>query len=536
MMRLTNAFASKEGHFAPSLLDEIERDEELISRRASVVRSPSPTPSPGGPLSGSSLTVQVKDRSDASGKNTQVLGSFDWSSNSPSPTASISLTGTAMPQSMRELAGRTRQSISGASGKSGAHHPPPAPAFPLDFVELPEFEGEPLPVRLGLAPPANPFTGPRSDWYLCAPPPEDALQRRMAKEAAAAVAAAAATASSSRGGSGTLPRSSSSGSNLNRLPSRRGRHPSNETGRRPSQDLTPYMSLIPGSSSASTSTYTLDSTTKKFRPSRPNTIDSVTSGSDGYAMRRDSPWGSTQQWQPEDYFRYEEVYSRGKKRWRKWHGYDARKAPWYYSYDQEVLQGDQFLHAANHSALQRPAAYPFQAGAEPARVLDVGCGCGVWSIETAKEWKKSEIIGMDLVPIQTPINLLNDDDLSQRVSWVVANMLEEWPFPDNSFDFVFMRCIDSAVPESMWDHVLSEAVRVSAPGAIIEVCTANLPFFGNPFLLPASDLAAMAQGQQLKRPDLAARISLDEKHPLQQPAYDALKVVYAKMDNRRCVA
>jgi SAM-dependent methyltransferase len=53
----------------------------------------------------------------------------------------------------------------------------------------------------------------------------------------------------------------------------------------------------------------------------------------------------------------------------------------------------------------------FKAGELPKRVLDIGCGTGIWIHDVAKQWRDMghtdvEFVGIDLVPIQTPMVLL----------------------------------------------------------------------------------------------------------------------------------
>jgi ubiquinone/menaquinone biosynthesis C-methylase UbiE len=50
----------------------------------------------------------------------------------------------------------------------------------------------------------------------------------------------------------------------------------------------------------------------------------------------------------------------------------------------------------------------FTTGELPKRVLDIGCGTGIWIHDVAKEWAAMghtdvEFIGIDLVPIQSPM-------------------------------------------------------------------------------------------------------------------------------------
>jgi ubiquinone/menaquinone biosynthesis C-methylase UbiE len=53
----------------------------------------------------------------------------------------------------------------------------------------------------------------------------------------------------------------------------------------------------------------------------------------------------------------------------------------------------------------------FPEGELPRRVLDIGCGTGIWMYDVAKQWRERghndvEFVGVDLVPVQTPMVLL----------------------------------------------------------------------------------------------------------------------------------
>jgi len=57
---------------------------------------------------------------------------------------------------------------------------------------------------------------------------------------------------------------------------------------------------------------------------------------------------------------------------------------------------------------QRHYLTEFPQGELPRRVLDIGCGTGIWIYDVAKEWRERghagvEFVGVDLVPIQTPM-------------------------------------------------------------------------------------------------------------------------------------
>ena len=358
------------------------------------------------------------------------------------------------------------------------------PSLPLSFQELPGLEGEPLPVRLGLAPPMSSLSAIKPEYYLVRPPPRP-KRTDEGDASTSAVTLDSPTAKTQHQGS------SSSGGGARRHTSPRTRNPRRSNGATPS-----------------------------------------------HSKGESEDWSNMgQQWNTEDYFRYETIRSplSGRPRRRKWHGYDAVDAPYFYSYDPECLQSDQLNHHIYRQLLGRNTLSPITVDSQPSRVLDVGCGTGIWCLETASKWPAAEFIGMDLVPIQTPLKHFDaeEDDRSDRISWVVSNFLLEWPFPDGSFDFLMMRYIDSAVPEDAWDHVLSEAVRVSAPGAVIEIVTSNSPIPTNAWLIPQSEIQMLATGEESDHNTRKRKGERDTSSYV--PAYEALKVVYTKMDNRRCV-
>ena len=53
----------------------------------------------------------------------------------------------------------------------------------------------------------------------------------------------------------------------------------------------------------------------------------------------------------------------------------------------------QVLDGRNHLA-------PFSMAKPPTRVLDIGCGTGIWVIEMGDDYPEAQIVGVDLSPIQ----------------------------------------------------------------------------------------------------------------------------------------
>ncbi|CAG8572600.1 13413_t:CDS:2, partial [Cetraspora pellucida] len=101
-----------------------------------------------------------------------------------------------------------------------------------------------------------------------------------------------------------------------------------------------------------------------------------------------------------------------------------------------------------------------------ARVLEIGCGDGIWTIDLAKEFTWSLFTGVDA-----------HQKFDQRVehtnvTFLKADVLDGLPFESNYFDLVFMRFLSFS--ERQWlEKVANEIVRVCKPGGWVEImdCT-----------------------------------------------------------------
>ncbi|KAI5926929.1 S-adenosyl-L-methionine-dependent methyltransferase [Camillea tinctor] len=102
-------------------------------------------------------------------------------------------------------------------------------------------------------------------------------------------------------------------------------------------------------------------------------------------------------------------------------------------------------------------------GDDPGKVLDIGCGTGVWAIDFADAFPSSEVIGTDISPAQP--------------SWVPANLrfemddcTQSWTFARSSFDFVHVRYLFGSVVD--WEALYAEAFRAVRPGGWVEAVEA----------------------------------------------------------------
>lgn len=83
--------------------------------------------------------------------------------------------------------------------------------------------------------------------------------------------------------------------------------------------------------------------------------------------------------------------------------------------------------------------------------------------EMANEYPNSEFTGIDVsVGWPTEIRPRNCD-------FVVGNIVNELPFADNTFDFVYMRLVGMGVSNGEYPTVLKHLYRVLKPGGWIEL-------------------------------------------------------------------
>lgn len=129
-----------------------------------------------------------------------------------------------------------------------------------------------------------------------------------------------------------------------------------------------------------------------------------------------------------------------------------------------------FQHYMLRYALQ---GHDFLAPIEqPRRILDVGCGTGRWAREMARQFPSASVTGVDLVlPTENP-SVTSTDGHAENCVFAEGNVLKGLSFPDQSFDFVHMRLLYSAIPAASWPAVVQELVRLTRPGGWIELVEA----------------------------------------------------------------
>ncbi|KAI8640364.1 S-adenosyl-L-methionine-dependent methyltransferase [Parasitella parasitica] len=120
------------------------------------------------------------------------------------------------------------------------------------------------------------------------------------------------------------------------------------------------------------------------------------------------------------------------------------------------------LKLAFESDFKAPIHRLLQAGGS--EVLDIGCGAGFWSSDMASQYPISYFTGIDIDKNVLPSSSLSKNVFYQRIDLVELPL----PYEDATFDFIFIRSMMDTLPDSMWDDVLKELVRIMKKGAYIE--------------------------------------------------------------------
>lgn len=100
---------------------------------------------------------------------------------------------------------------------------------------------------------------------------------------------------------------------------------------------------------------------------------------------------------------------------------------------------------------------------EGIKVLDIGCGCGRWTLDMALHYPASQFVGIDIDNSVFP-----DIDVPSNCIFIKADILEGLPF-NGEFDFVFQRFMALVYTPEDWSTAVGEMVRVTKPGGWVEM-------------------------------------------------------------------
>lgn len=92
------------------------------------------------------------------------------------------------------------------------------------------------------------------------------------------------------------------------------------------------------------------------------------------------------------------------------------------------------------------------------RVLDLGCGTGIWAIEFSDEFPSAQVLGTDLSPIQP-------EQVPPNCEFLIDDCTKDWIF-HNQFDYIHTRAMVAAIKD--WSRLFEQAYANLKPGGYME--------------------------------------------------------------------
>lgn len=151
---------------------------------------------------------------------------------------------------------------------------------------------------------------------------------------------------------------------------------------------------------------------------------------------------------------------------RKYHNDDS--IPYPLACDVKEMSRQALWHELSRELYGGYCCTDFKREKIPDKVLDFGCGSGIWSASMADYFAALgrpdvEFTGLDLEPTYMEMKGVNFKFVKHNI--LVAPL----PFEDNSFDFIFSRDMMLSIPaKNMYTGIIGELLRLLKPGGYFE--------------------------------------------------------------------
>ncbi|KAL1980829.1 hypothetical protein VTN96DRAFT_3483 [Rasamsonia emersonii] len=141
---------------------------------------------------------------------------------------------------------------------------------------------------------------------------------------------------------------------------------------------------------------------------------------------------------------------------RVYHGY--RDGSYLMPNDEEEADRLDMLHEMILTTMHRKL-FLAPIGESPTRVIDLGTGTGIWAIDFGDQYMDTEVIGVDLSPIQPTM-------VPPNVKFLVDDIESQWVY-DKPFDFIHARFL--AISIKNYKKLLQQAYENTVPGGWVEI-------------------------------------------------------------------
>ncbi|KAH7216104.1 S-adenosyl-L-methionine-dependent methyltransferase [Fusarium oxysporum] len=141
---------------------------------------------------------------------------------------------------------------------------------------------------------------------------------------------------------------------------------------------------------------------------------------------------------------------------RRYHAY--QDGSYWAPNDDRQQEAEDLMHEVYRIILGN-SLYEAPIGDSPQKVLDIGCGTGIWAIEFADEHPSADVLGVDLSPIQPNF-------VPPNCRFEVDDITNEWTYPDDTFDFIHARSMIGCIPD--WTELYCKAFKHTKPGGWVE--------------------------------------------------------------------
>ncbi|RSL83727.1 hypothetical protein CEP52_016645 [Fusarium oligoseptatum] len=141
---------------------------------------------------------------------------------------------------------------------------------------------------------------------------------------------------------------------------------------------------------------------------------------------------------------------------RRYHAY--QDGSYWAPNDDRQQEAEDLMHEVYRIILNNEL-YEAPIGDNPQRVLDLGCGTGIWAIEFADMHPSADVLGVDLSPIQP-------NYVPPNCRFEVDDINQEWTYANDHFDFVHIRAMLGCIPD--WTELFEKTFKHTQPGGWIE--------------------------------------------------------------------